>query len=307
MGAGPIGSEMAQAFARFGSEVFLFERSDHILSREDSDAAAIVQKQFEHDGVNLFTGSKDLKLGPAANGAIRVTGIRGDEPFGVEVDQLLIAVGRAPNTDGLNLDAVDVKFDRNGVEVNDMLQTTNPRIFAAGDICSKFKFTHAADFQARIVIQNALFALGPFGKKKASDLVIPWATYTSPEIAHVGMYPADANQAGLEIDTYIQHFADVDRAILDGQPEGFVKVHVKQGTDKIVGATIVAEHAGDMISELTLAMKNNLGLGKISSTIHPYPTQADAIRKLGDQYNKTRLTPTSKKILGFLMSLNVGK
>ncbi len=307
VGAGPIGAEMAQTFARFGSEVFLFEMSDHILSREDSDAAAIVQQQFERDGVNLFTGSQDLKLEPAAHNTIRVTGNRGEQSFEVEVDQLLVAVGRAPNTDGLNLEAVNVKFDRNGVEVNDHLQTTNPRIYAAGDICSKFKFTHAADFQARIVIQNALFAIGPLGKKKASDLIIPWATYTSPEIAHVGMYPADANKAGLEIDTYIQHFADVDRAILDGQPEGFVKVHVKQGTDKIIGATIVAEHAGDMISELTLAMKNNVGLGQISSTIHPYPTQADAIRKLGDQFNKTRLTPTSKKILGLLMTLNVGR
>jgi pyruvate/2-oxoglutarate dehydrogenase complex dihydrolipoamide dehydrogenase (E3) component len=307
IGAGPIGSEMAQAFARFGSDVYLFEMSEHILPREDSDAAAIVQRQMDRDGVKLFTGSKNLRLESVAEDLIRVTGIRDNQPFQVQVHQLLVAAGRAPNTAGLNLEAVNVKFDRNGVEVNDRLQTTNPRIYAAGDICSKFKFTHAADFQARIVIQNALFALGPVGKKKASHLIIPWATYTSPEVAHVGMYPEDAKKSGMEIDTYIQHFADVDRAILDGQPEGFVKVHVRKGTDRIVGATIVAEHAGDMISELTLAMKNRIGLGKISSTIHPYPTQADAIRKLGDQYNKTRLTATSKKILGFLMSLNVGR
>jgi len=206
----------------------------------------------------------------------------------------------------LNLEAVNVKFDRNGIEVNDFLQTTNPRIYAAGDICSKFKFTHAADFQARIVIQNALFAIGPLGRKKASDLIIPWATYTSPEIAHVGMYPRDAHDAGIEVDTFTQHLEHVDRAILEGQTDGFVRVHVKKGTDKIVGATIVAENAGDMISELTLAMKNNIGLGKISSTIHPYPTQAEAIRKVGDQYNKTRLTPFSQKVLGLLMRLNVG-
>ena len=198
------------------------------------------------------------------------------------------------------------KYHKRGVEVNDNLQTTNPRIYAAGDICSKYQFTHAADFQARIVIQNALFAVGPFGKKKASDLIIPWATYTSPEIAHVGMYPNDAKEAGVEIDTYVQQLEHVDRAILEGTDEGFVKIHTKKGTDKIVGATIVAENAGDLISEITVAMKNKIGLAGIGATIHPYPTQAEAIRKLGDQYSKTKLTPLSPKVLKFLMKLNVG-
>lgn len=308
IGGGPMGSEMAQSFARFGSDVFLFEMSDHILSREDDDATAIVQKQFEKDGVNLMLGSQDMQLSSESDG-IRVQGKCGTDmnPYDVVVDQLLIAVGRAPNTDGLNLEAVNVKFDRRGVEVNDNLQTTNPRIFAAGDICSKYKFTHAADFQARIVIQNALFAVGPFGKKKASDLIIPWATYTSPEIAHVGIYPADAKDAGIEIDTYVQDFEHVDRAILEGTDDGFVKVHTKKGTDQIVGATIVAENAGDLISEITVAMNNRVGLSRIGSTIHPYPTQAEAIRRLGDQFNKTKLTPFNQKVLSLLMRLNVGK
>jgi pyruvate/2-oxoglutarate dehydrogenase complex dihydrolipoamide dehydrogenase (E3) component len=157
------------------------------------------------------------------------------------------------------------------------------------------------------VIQNALFAVGPFGKKKASELIIPWATYTSPEIAHVGMYPGDAKKAGVKIDTYVQQLAHVDRAILEGTDEGFVKIHTKKGTDTIVGATIVAENAGDMISEITLAMKNKIGLSKIGGTIHPYPTQAEAIRKLGDQYNKTKLTPINAKILKLLIRLNVGR
>ena len=307
VGSGPIGSEMAQTFARFGSEVFLFEMGDHILTREDQDAAAIVQKEFINDGVNLMLNSKDMKVGPADDGKIRVSVVQNGQPADVVVDQLLIAVGRAPNTDGLNLEAVNVKYGKRGVEVNDNLQTTNPKIYAAGDICSKYQFTHAADFQARIVIQNALFAVGPFGKKKASDLLIPWATYTSPEIAHVGMYPADAKEAGVEIDTYVQSFEHVDRAILEGNVDGFVKVHTKKGTDTIVGATIVAENAGDMISEITVAMANGLGLSKIGATIHPYPTQAEAIRKLGDQFNKTKLTPFSKKMLNFLMKMNVGK
>ncbi len=305
VGSGPIGSEMAQSFARFGSQVFLFERSDHILSREDQDAAAVVQQQFEKDGVNLLLNAEDMELSKTGD-QICVKIVQNGGRKEVNVDQLLIAVGRAPNIDGLDLDAVNVKYHERGVEVNDNMQTTNPKIYAAGDICSKFQFTHAADFQARIVIQNALFALGPFGKKKASDLIIPWATYTSPEIAHVGMYPSDAKDAGMEIDTYVQQLEHIDRAILEGNTDGFVKIHTRKGTDKIVGATIVAENAGDMISEITVAMKNNIGLAGIGSTIHPYPTQAEAIRKLGDQYNKTKLTPFSAKILKFLMRLNVG-
>ena len=306
IGSGPIGSEMAQSFARFGSEVFLFERADHILSREDSDAAAVVQEQFVKDGINLELNAEDMELASAGE-QISVKIVQNGVPKEVVVDQLLVAVGRAPNVDELKLESVNVKYDKKGVEVNDNMQTTNPRIYAAGDICSKYQFTHAADFMARIVIQNALFAVGPFGKKKASDLIIPWATYTSPEIAHVGMYPADAKEAGVEIDTYEMQLDDVDRAILEGNDEGFVKVHTKKGTDKIVGATIVAENAGDMISEVAVAMKNKIGLAGIGSTIHPYPTQAEAIRKLGDQFNKTKLTSFSKNVLKFLMKLNVGK
>lgn len=306
VGSGPIGSEMAQTFARFGSEVFLFERGDHILTREDPAAAAIVQKEFERDGIRLMLDSEDMEISNADDGKIRVSVNQNGQANEVIVDQLLIAVGRAPNTDKLNLESVNVKYGKQGVEVNDNLQTTNPRIFAAGDICSKYKFTHAADFMARIVIQNTLFAVGPFGKKKVSDLVIPWATYTSPEIAHVGIYEREAKEAGIEIDTYVQELAHVDRAILEGQDEGFVKVHTKKGTDEIVGATIVAENAGDLISEITVAMVNKVGLAKVGATIHPYPTQAEAIRKLGDQFNRTKLTPRSKGALDFLRKLNVG-
>ena len=305
VGSGPIGAEMAQTFARFGSEVFLFERSGHILSREDDDAADVVQKQFEKDGVNLVLNAEDMELAPSGD-QISVKVVQDGKPNEIVVDQLLIAVGRAPNIDGLNLDKVNVKHNPKGVEVNEFMQTTNPKIYSAGDVCSKYQFTHAADFQARAVIQNALFAVGPFGKSKAADLIIPWATYTSPEIAHVGMYPKDAKDAGVEIDTYVQQLEHIDRAILEGTDEGFVKIHTKKGTDTIVGATIVAENAGDLISEITVAMKNKIGLSGLGSTIHPYPTQAEAIRKLGDQYNKTKLTPFSSKMLKFLMKLNVG-
>jgi len=306
VGTGPIGCEMAQSFARFGSKVFLYGRSDFVLPKEDPQASATIAEHFKREDIRLMLGSKDMKLSPTPDKQIRILVKQNGQPSEVVVDKLLVAVGRAPNVERLNLDSVNVKYDQSGVSVNDFLQTTNPRIYAAGDICSKHKFTHAADFQARIVIQNSLFALGPIGRKKASRLVVPWATYTSPEVAQVGLTQNEAANSGLAIDTYTQDLSDVDRAILEGVDSGFVKVHTKQGTDKIVGATIVAENAGDLISEITLAMNNGLGLSAIGSTIHPYPTQAEAIRKLGDQYNKTRLTPFGARILGLLKRINVG-
>jgi pyruvate/2-oxoglutarate dehydrogenase complex dihydrolipoamide dehydrogenase (E3) component len=166
-------------------------------------------------------------------------------------------------------------------------------VYACGDVCSPFRFTHAADFMARVVIQNALFQ----GRAKASSLLIPWCTYTSPEIAHVGLYASEANARGIAIDTFTQPLDKVDRAILDGETQGFVRVHVRKGTDRIVGATVVAAHAGDLIGELTLAMKGRLGLKTLGATIHPYPTQAEAIRKIGDLYNRTRLTPFLKSLM----------
>ncbi len=290
VGAGPIGCELAQAFARFGSQVFLFASQRGLMPREDRDAAQIVRRQMLCDGVQIFDTAHRLRVRKEPGG-IRVTAT-GDDGHDLAVDQMLIGVGRAPNVESLNLEAVGVDFDKNGVKVDDRLRTTNPRIFAAGDVCSDFKFTHAADFMARIVIQNALFK----GRAKASALTIPWCTYTSPEVAHVGLAEHDARERGIAIDTYVQVLADVDRAILEGEDEGFVKIHVKQGTDRIVGATIVAANAGDMISEITLAMTHGVGLKKIAGTIHPYPTQAEAIRRVGDLYNKTRLTPFVKSL-----------
>ncbi len=288
IGAGPIGCEMAQAFAQLGSEVLLVESSNGILPREDHDAAQVVQQSMIRDGVKLLSGSKTTSVSSLSNNAgLRLVLSSNGQDRNEVIDQLLVSVGRTPNIEGLNLDAVGVQCHEKGVTVNERMQTTNPMIYAAGDVCSAFQFTHAADFMARIVIQNTLF----FGRAKSTSLVIPWCTYTSPEVAHVGLYEHQAKEQGIDIDTFIQKFHDVDRAILDGEESGFVKVHVKKGTDKIVGATIVATHAGDLISEITLAMTHGLGLRKLGSTIHPYPTQADAIRKLGDQFNRTRLTP----------------
>ncbi len=292
IGAGPIGCELAQTFARLGSEVYLVEASHGILPREDPEAAEIVRDSLLSDGVNFLCCGQDTKVRGDGE-EIHLTLQSHGKSYDVAVDKLLVAVGRAPNVDSLNLEAAGVLYDRRtGVEVNDQLRTSNPRIFAAGDVCSRYKFTHAADFMARLVIRNALFK----GRAKVSGLTIPWCTYTSPEIAHVGLYPNEADEKGIAIDTYTQELDHVDRAILDGETEGFVRIHVKKGTDQIVGATIVAANAGDMISEVTLAMTHGLGLKKIAGVIHPYPTQAEAVRKVADLYNRSRLTPLVKSL-----------
>lgn len=299
IGAGPIGVEMAQAFARLGSQVTLFEAMHGLLTKEDQDAADIVRKSLARDKVD-FLCCVDV-AGVERCGAVSTVRFKSKHvPSGVkEFDAVLVGVGRAPNVEGLELDAVGVAYDKTGIKVDDQLRTTNPNIYAAGDICLAPKFTHTADFAARIVIQNALF----MGRKRFSALTIPWCTYTDPEIAHVGLYEKEALAKGLKVRTFVQKLEDVDRAILDGEAEGFVKVHVEDGTDRILGATIVASHAGDMISEISVAMNNGVGLAGIGATIHPYPTQAEAIRKLGDAYNRTRLTPFAKSALGAWLKL----
>jgi pyruvate/2-oxoglutarate dehydrogenase complex dihydrolipoamide dehydrogenase (E3) component len=183
-------------------------------------------------------------------------------------------------------------MDQLGVTVNDRLRTTNPRIFAVGDVASRFRFTHAADAQARLVVANALFF--GIGGGKASQLVIPWVTYTSPEVAHVGRSEPDAAAAGVEVDSITVPLREVDRAVLDGEDEGFLRVHLRRGSDRIVGATLVAEHAGEMIGEIALAMTAGLGLGKIGATVHPYPTQSEVFRKAADAWRRARLTPRAR-------------
>lgn len=292
IGAGPIGCELAQAFARFGAEVALLEAAPQILIREDRDAAAIVEKALRGDGVRLHLGV--TITGVRLTGAEKV--VHWEEegaPTALRVDDVLVAAGRAPNVDGLGLESAGVAYDpRTGVRVDDHLRTTNPRVYAAGDVCPSFQFTHLADAHARIVLRNALF----LGRAKASSLTIPWCTYTDPEVAHVGLYEEEARRSGLAVQTFVQEFGHVDRAILDGETAGFVKVHVRGGSDRILGATIVARHAGEMLAELTLAITAGVGLGKIAETIHTYPTRAEAIRKCADAYNRTRLTPRVKAL-----------
>jgi len=292
IGAGPIGCELAQAFARFGSRVTVFELMDRILPREDADAADLVKQALVRDSVRFVFRAQMLQV--LRHGAEKVLYHKENGVVeNVAVDDILVGVGRSPNVEGLHLETAGVLSDQDGIIVNDQLQTSNPLIFAAGDICSKYKFTHAADAMARIVIANALFR----ARQKASALVIPWCTYTDPELAHVRLYEEEARGQGLKVQTFMWKLDDVDRAVLDGEESGFARVLVRKGTEKILGATIVAAHAGDVINEITLAMTNKLGLSAVSKTIHPYPTQAEVVRKLGDAYNRTRLTPFVRKIM----------
>ncbi len=302
IGAGPIGCELAQSFARFGSEVYLVEAMHGIMPNEDRDAAEIVLKSMLRDGLKLLCCGKDVKV-QKADGGKRLTVDSHGQHYDIIVDEILVGVGRTPNVEGLNLEGVGVEYDKTGVKVNERLQTTNPRIYAAGDICSKYKFTHAADAMAQIVIQNALFP-HPFGLGRASveSLIMPWCTFTEPEVAHVGMYEADAKAKGIEVETYTFKLDEVDRAILDGEDEGFARIHIRKGTDMILGATIVAAHAGDMIGEFSVLMKAGAGAGTLAATIHPYPTQAEVNKKVVNLWRKAHFTERTKKILQWLFS-----
>lgn len=286
IGAGPVGVELAQAFCRFGAQVTLFDVAARALPREDREAAAIVQESLARDGVALRLGveitevrreGEQTCITYTQNGAQQVTA----------VDRILVAAGRSPNVESLNLAAAGIACTEQGLAVNDRLQTTNPAVYGVGDVAAPVQFTHVADAMARMALQNALF----LGRKKVSDLVIPWVTYTDPEVAQVGLHEAAAREQGVAVDTFRIDLAETDRGRTDGVTEGFVKIHVRRGGDKIVGATIVAAHAGEMIGEITLAMTTGAGLKTLAQVIHPYPTQAEAIRKAADAYNRTRLTP----------------
>jgi pyruvate/2-oxoglutarate dehydrogenase complex dihydrolipoamide dehydrogenase (E3) component len=294
IGGGPIGCELAQAFARFGSRVTLVELAPQILGREDQDAAGILLGAFLREGIDLQVGVRILAVERRGDGRlIRLE--RDGRQIDVTIDAILVGVGRTPNVEELGLETAGITYDKTGVKVSDTLQTSNPDVYAAGDICFPYKFTHTAEALARILIANALFK----GRQKTSALTIPWCTYTDPEIAHVGLYEQDAVAQGIQVTTLTVPLADIDRAVLDGETAGFARVHLKKGSDRILGATIVARHAGEMINEFSLAITSDLGLGAIARTIHPYPTQAEVVKKLADMYNRTRLTLLVKRLLAW--------
>ena len=293
VGGGPIGSEMAQAFARLGSEVHMVELAPRLLPRDDEDAAALLADAMNEDGVHLHLGISGLAFSRTETGRVMNFEEKG-KPVSVEVDEVLVAAGRLPNVEGLGLEAARVAFDaRRGVEVDGRLRTSAKRIFAAGDVCTPYRFTHAADAMARIVIQNALF----MGRAKVSGLVIPWCTYTDPEVAHVGLTGQQIKEQGLDVTTIRVDMSDVDRAVLDGEVRGFVKIHVKTGSAEILGATVMGRDAGDLLAPIVQAMTTGQGMKALQRTIRAYPTRGDAVKRAGDAWMRGKLTPFVQGLL----------
>ncbi len=293
IGGGPLGCELAQAFCRFGSQTIIVQDWPLFLPREERDAAQILSDAFARDGIEVRLNTRAVNV-RVEGGQKLVDLVSDDYHSTVAVDAILTGTGRAPNVEGLNLEAAGVVYDTAaGIRVDDFLRTSNRHIYAAGDVCLEHKFTHTADASARIVVRNALF----LGRERLSALTIPWCTYTDPEIAHVGLYVRQAREQDIPVKTFTIPMHDVDRAIADDEEAGFVKIHVKEGTDRILGATIVARHAGEMINGITLAMVAGIGLRTVARVIHAYPTQAEAIKKAADAYNRTRLTPTTQSLL----------
>jgi len=298
VGGGPIGSEMAQAFARLGSEVHVVELAPRLLPRDDEEAAALLATAMRDDGVHLHLGISGLAFSTTETGRVMNFEENG-KPVSVEVDEVLVAAGRLPNVEGLGLEAAGVAFDaRHGVEVDDRLRTSAKRIFAAGDVCTPYRFTHAADAMARIVIQNALF----MGRAKMSGLVIPWCTYTDPEVAQVGLTGQQIKEQGLDVTTLRVDMSDVDRAVLDGDVRGFVKIHVKAGSPRVLGATVVGRDAGDLLAPIVQAMTTGQGMKALQPTIRAYPTRGDAVKKAADAWMRVKLTPFVKGLLGRWLS-----
>ncbi len=293
IGAGPIGLEMAQSFARFGSHVTVLNADARAMPRDDADAARVVEASLTRDGV-VFHHDVTITQVAREGNVTTLQATHDGQRIALAVDALLVAAGRTPNTDSLGLDAAGVQFTKTGVTVNEKFRTSNSRVYAIGDVSSRFQFTHAADAQARLAVPNALFF--GLGGGKSSSLVIPWTTYTSPEVAHVGHTSEALERAGTPFDTITMPMHDNDRAILESDTEGFFRVHLARGTDQMLGATLVCEGAGDMIGEVVSAMKRGDGLRSFSGVIRPYPTRAAILGRAADQYNRGRLTPTAKRV-----------
>lgn len=303
IGGGPIGCELGQTMNRLGVRTTIVEFLPQIMAKEDPEVAAYVQHRLEEEGVRVLTGTAGKKIG-SSNDRIVLEGVRrspsgSEEVVEVEAEAVLVAAGRIPNVESLDLEAAGVRYSKQGIEVNAYMQTSQRHIYAAGDIAGPYQFTHMADVQARAVVRNVLMPV-QMARQKVDYSVVPWCTYTSPEVARVGLSETEATDRGIEYDLYEESLGELDRAIVESEEEGFIRVLTKAGNGEILGVTLVGAHAGDLLHEFVLAMKHGLGLSAIASTVHAYPTFAELARKVGDRYNRTRLTPRAKSIFSWL-------
>jgi len=292
IGGGPVGVELGQAFARLGSRVTIASSSGHILPREDEDVAAVLARQLRHEGVTLLDGARVVRV-ERRNGVKRVIVRGSDSEQTIDVNEILVAAGRRPNVEDLGLEDAGIAVDERGVRIDAKCRTTVPSVWAVGDVAGPYQFTHWANYQARIVIRNMLFP----GTWSCDFDTIPWTTFTDPEVARVGLSEMQARERGIDYDLYTASFEDNDRALCDGEPDGFVKVLTGKGTGAILGAAIVHAHAGELLAELVLAKKHKLGLSKLSTPIHVYPTLVESNRAIGDAYVLGRLRPSLKRAL----------
>lgn len=306
IGGGPIGSELSQVFNRLGVEVHQIEMAPQILTREDEEVISLLMEQFQNEGIHLHTETTPQRFF-RKDGRIHLETENGSGTSETIIgDAVLVAAGRIPNVEKLNLEAAGVEVNRRGIVVNEKLQSSVPHIWAAGDIAGSYQFTHTADFMARTLVGNILKPFS-FLHSKFDTSVIPWSTYTSPEVARVGLNEKEAIQNNVQYDVYRVDFKEVDRAITERETLGFAKILTGKGKDKILGATIVGENGGDILHEIVLAMKAKVGLGTIAGTIHAYPTHAEVIRKAADAYNRTRLTPRAAGILNWIFKRQLKK
>lgn len=292
LGGGPIGAELTQVFARLGSKVTVVEMLDSLLIREDEEVSALIKERFEREGIEVLTGHKAIEVKKSGE-SFELIAQEGEKEKRIPFDQILVAVGRAPNVNGLDLEKARVKFSKKGIEVDDYLRTSARYIYACGDVVGPYQFTHTADFQARLILRNALFP----GKLKIDYSVIPWCTFTDPEVARVGLNEREAKEKNIPCDVYSYPMKDLDRAVCDREDEGFIKVLTEKGSDQLLGVTIVGSHAGDLLHELALAMHQKVGLKKIASMIHIYPTLAEISKRIADTYQRSRLTPRTQRWL----------
>jgi pyruvate/2-oxoglutarate dehydrogenase complex dihydrolipoamide dehydrogenase (E3) component len=296
LGGGPIGCEFAQVMSRLGVEVTLVELLPRLLPRDDPEAGSLIEKRLREEGIEVLTETKAIAF-KKQDQKILTQVERGQDNKLLETEALLVATGRRPNVEGLGLEAAGVEYDRRGIKVDRTLTTSQSHIFACGDIAGPYQFTHTADYQARIVVRNILV---PWKKVKADYTWVPWVTFTDPEVAQVGLTEDAAQEKSIPYSVHRFDWDGLDRAITDSEETGFIKVLAPPGKDKILGATVVGVHAGDVLHELVVAAKHGVGLSKLSATIHAYPTLSQSVQRVADTYQRTKLTPRVAGIFRWL-------